>query len=328
MTGNKWIGIFLFSFFTLIVVHAETKQLTNGANLDLGSRYNSDSPQFSPDGKKICFSSSRGAPWRNIENGINIGTWHIFIMDLEGKNVSEITHMPWDVRPAWSPKGDVIAFDSYGDNRSGRLSSWMVNLVDHKPWQFKEDAHVAPGCWSPDGENIVFSHGNQLWISPSDNSSKAKPLTKIPPKPPGPIESYPAWSPDGLWIAYLTNDDSILARPHVVDNDSEIDDHDEDVVVYSKIWLIRPNGADQKLLFSGGSRTWIKWARDGKSLYFNDQNSIVKFDIKERTQKVLFTVKNLGTGCDISPDEKWFVYDNALDNNESDIFIRPFSVDE
>ena len=53
---------------------------------------------------KIAFNSTRD------------GNSEIYVMDSEGGNPLRLTHDPaWDHEPSWSPHGDRIAFNRYGD---------------------------------------------------------------------------------------------------------------------------------------------------------------------------------------------------------------------
>src|SRR3954470_21897615 len=56
-------------------------------------------PRFSPDGKTIAFTSSRG------------GSTQVWLLPLDGGEARPLTKLPIDVSgPIWSPKGDRIAF--------------------------------------------------------------------------------------------------------------------------------------------------------------------------------------------------------------------------
>ncbi len=50
---------------------------------------------FSPDGKQIAFCSTRG------------GNWDIYTMDIDGKNVVQVTNDPMQhIHPSFSPDGN------------------------------------------------------------------------------------------------------------------------------------------------------------------------------------------------------------------------------
>ncbi len=294
MIDLKYVLLTLLVITVHSSVSAEVAQLTRGG----GENYGSISPHFSPDGKKITYSSSKK------------GTYHIWTMDIDGKNQKEVTHLAWDMSPVWSPQGDIIAFSSYGrDIKKGRFAIWMVNLKNGKTWKFIKE-HGVEGdqypCWSPDGKSIVWTHGTQLWISTQKNPEKARPLTRVPAKA---YEYCGGWSPDGKWIAYLA-----------------ADTHDYSGGIPYKIWIIRPDGQDQRMVFNGVSANHLKWSENGKSLYFSNDKSIIKLDIESGVQKKVFDWYNSNNTFDISSDERWFIYDDNGADESGNIFTKPFSL--
>ena len=67
-------------------------------------------PSWSPDGKRIAFTS--------MKNG---GNWEIYVMDADGGNQRNLTKNPFSDRdPSWSPDGKRIAFVSNRDEDENR----------------------------------------------------------------------------------------------------------------------------------------------------------------------------------------------------------------
>jgi Tol biopolymer transport system component len=70
-------------------------------------------PIWSPDGKKIAFTSYQD------EN------WEVYVIDADGTNQTRLTNDPAaDTQPAWSPDGKQIAFVS---NRDGNREIYVVD---------------------------------------------------------------------------------------------------------------------------------------------------------------------------------------------------------
>jgi dipeptidyl aminopeptidase/acylaminoacyl peptidase len=98
---------------------------------------------------------------------------HLYVFDVASKKSTQITSGDFDdSEPAWSPDGKSLAFTS---NRT------------------------------PDADANYKAH---IWVVAADNTDKGAHLTQVTPDP-GP-DSSPAWSPDGKWIAYVTELDPHL----------------------------------------------------------------------------------------------------------------------
>ena len=69
-------------------------------------REDSHDPTWSPDGKRIAFSSNRD------------GNLEIYVMNADGSQQTRLTNnSSFDDYPAWSPDGKRIAFTSYRDRK-------------------------------------------------------------------------------------------------------------------------------------------------------------------------------------------------------------------
>ena len=126
------------------------------------------SPVLSPDGRHIAFEG-RGST----------GGYHIWMMDINGGNLRELSHFGWDMSPQWSPDSQKIIFQSYGpknhlDPRNlwgdpRDFSIWVVDVNGKNAKQFTprhSETDQYPS-WSPDGQHVVWTRGNKLWIADS-----------------------------------------------------------------------------------------------------------------------------------------------------------------
>ena len=101
---------------------------------------------------------------------------HLYVFDLAAKSLTQITSGDFDdSEPTWSPDGKSLAFTS---NRS------------------------AP---DPDA-----TYDTNIWVVAANNSDKGAHLTQVTTNPGA--DGSPVWSPDGKWIAYVTQLD-----PHLFD---------------------------------------------------------------------------------------------------------------
>lgn len=146
--------------------------LTNHPDIDRG-------PTWSPDGRRLAFTSNRE------------GSFAVYTMAAEGGQVRRLTHSDeTEADPAWSPDGSLIAFwrgvypasDLYVVAADGSRERRLTNTP-----QVRE---VTP-CWSPDGSAIAYAtdDGELLTIG-SDGSNP----TVVAAFPVG-VAGSPAWIP-------------------------------------------------------------------------------------------------------------------------------------
>ena len=163
-------------------------------------------PSWSPDGKKIAFTSRR--------NGGNI---QIFVMDSDGQNPIRLTNEVWDQDPDWSPDGQKIAFTGYR-NVGLRGEAWNqdIYVMDADGKNRKRLTRIAGSnsdpSWSPDGQRIAFVNsgwgwGGQIYVMDSNGENTTR-LTDD-----GGTKRRPSWSPDGQSIAF-----GLSAQVYVMDS--------------------------------------------------------------------------------------------------------------
>ena len=104
-------------------------------------------PDYSPDGRRIAFSSTRGG-----------GGPEVWIAHADATNPLQLTRGPgrWQSSPAWSPDGRQIAFTTQGADSHWDI--WAIDSEGGAPRPLTAD----PGdegfpAWSRDGRWVYFS---------------------------------------------------------------------------------------------------------------------------------------------------------------------------
>jgi dipeptidyl aminopeptidase/acylaminoacyl peptidase len=149
-------------------------------------------PELSPDGNRVAFA--RGTPG------------NIWVLDIERGLAEPVTTDPADdSNPRWSPDGKTIAFQSTRNGKSG-LYRRAVGVVAEDQPLLQDQPEKVLGDWSPDGRYLAYWANGDIWVLPLQGDPKpaeAKPLQITRTEA---AERNPRISPDGRWIAYVSNE--------------------------------------------------------------------------------------------------------------------------
>ncbi len=137
---------------------------------------------------------------------------------------------------------------------------------------------------SPDGNSVVIAteradwdqkiFRNDLWLYRDDaKSASANAPTLIQLTQSG-HDSEPKWSPDGRWIAFLSERKTSSEKDS--DSDDEDNDKDSDKEV-SQLYVISPAGGEAIPLTQGDEEVHtFSWSADSRTIYFATRNPWTK----------------------------------------------------
>ena len=123
-----------------------------------------EAPQYSPDGRRIAFTSDRTSP-----------SSQIWVCDADGTRCAPITSLGSAAgTPRWSPDGRIIAFDAAPEGQTDiylvDVESRTVSRLTTAPW------HEAVPSWSHDGRHLYAASDRtgdwQVWKFAADGSGE------------------------------------------------------------------------------------------------------------------------------------------------------------
>jgi Tol biopolymer transport system component/predicted Ser/Thr protein kinase len=263
-------------------------------------------PRLSPDGRWLAIT---------IESETGADVW---LHDLQRGNRTRLTNVDSADFPVWSPDALHVAF------HAARLGPWTLYmrvadgsgpaqplLTGSRPdpaaaWSREPAEKLLPGflptfsganpqypmSWSPDGRTLVFTERKpngerDIWVA--ERGSDPTPFLLTPSD-----EWAPTFSPDGQWIAYVS-DESGRREVYV-----------QGFPGPGGRWLISTEGGSDPA-----------WSRDGRELYYLHGDQLMAVSIQTvpalnaGTPRLLFEGRyeqsDIGRNYDLSPDGKRFV---------------------
>lgn len=158
--------------------------------------HNNNFPDWSRDNAWIAFTSDRD------------GNEEIYLMQSDGKHLRRITTDPGrDIHPYFSPDGKYLLFNSTRGN--GSFDIYRYTLADSTLHRLS-DTPQNETCarYSPDMKQIVYlkndASSDDVFLADAANQ-QARNLTQTPFS----TDGWPAFSPDGQWIYWSSQESGI-----------------------------------------------------------------------------------------------------------------------
>ena len=158
-------------------------------------------PTWSPDSRSLAFASERS------------GEWDLYLLDVaaarRAPDDSAVRHLintgRRDVLPAWSPRGDWIAFGGAEGDALRRIhlvrpdgSDLQTLVADIESERALDDVQLS---WSSDGRVLLYNDGGMhaLWLDHAGRVVDERVWQWD-------IGAAPALAPNGRWLAYAAPD--------------------------------------------------------------------------------------------------------------------------
>jgi TolB protein len=184
--------------FVLIAVAVSILISTAFGGISLDDKFqltdssNCDHPSWSPNGKRIAYSSEQG----------------VWVINSDGTGAKKIFDaLAWDGDPEYGHDGTIIHYASESKNAYSARYISIHSMGDEggNIVKLTESADSRSPSASPDGTKIAYvsklSGNYDVWVMDSDGSKNYQ-ITDAPGD-----ESSPSWSPDGSKIIYSSNGD-------------------------------------------------------------------------------------------------------------------------
>jgi Tol biopolymer transport system component/DNA-binding winged helix-turn-helix (wHTH) protein len=266
--------------------------LNGGANaltpsLIAPSTLDEQTPDYSPDGKRLAFASTRS------------GVEEIWVAQADGSQPAQVTSTggPQCSNPQWSRDGKTILFNS---RRAGSADLYLMRpdgselkrITDHPAEEYEPR-------WSRDGRTIYFGSDRtgraEVWKMPADGGPAVQ-VTKHG-------GTTATESVDGRYLYFSKYDDSPTA-----------------------IWRMPTGGGDERLVVDDLSYS-LNFVVGDKGLYFiavGDTPAKTSIDFYEFATGKRTTLLTLGKehwwGMALSPDQQSLLY-AVIDSSGSNLMV-------
>jgi hypothetical protein len=134
------------------------------------------SPSWSPDGKRVVFSS--------VDRG---GNSDLYILELSARSITRLTNDMYEDRdPAWSPDGKTIVFssDRGPGGEKGYLNLFQYDLATASiEYLTVGNANYLSPAWSKDGRRLAFTSdidgAQNVWVMEVNRSKRERTMKKL-----------------------------------------------------------------------------------------------------------------------------------------------------
>ena len=196
-------------------------------------------PRVSPEGRRIVVSIAGAAE-------------EVWLYDVGSGRLEQLTFESVNRAPIWTPDGKRITFSS---NRAGALNLFLMDadgLTTPERLTTSDNLQL-PGAWSPDGAVLAYVEhhpqtGRDIWLlRHADRNRQSEPFADSTFD-----ETAPAFSPDGRWIAYVSNQSG-----------------------RNEIYLRAVQAQSQATVISREGGSEPMWSREGRELFYRAGNRLM-----------------------------------------------------
>jgi serine/threonine-protein kinase len=234
---------------------------------------------LSPDGRRVALT-------------VEGSTWNIWIYEITRGTLTRLTFENDNRDPFWTPDGKRVVYTSFRNGKYGLY--WKAADASGSEEQLISDVNwLCASSFSSDGKELAYIEqspdtGIDIWILPLDGERKPRPFLRTRFR-----EWFPAFSPDGHWVAYESDESG---RP--------------------EIYVQQYPGPGRKVQISNEGGTRPVWSHDGLTLFYANGDKLMRVAIEAKTGFAAGTAQQVLQGnyyesghyFDVMPDGKQFVF--------------------
>jgi tricorn protease len=252
-------------------------------------------------GDKVYFVSDRD------------GTENLFVYDTARKSITQLTRFEKHGIKSSATDGETIVFNQGGaihifNLQTNQVSSIAVRISGDFPEVKPRSIEPAPwtnsATLSPDASHLLLGIRGEIFTANTASGEVAN-ITKTS----SAVERIPAWSPDGKWIAYFSDESGeveLCLRP-------------------------APNGAVRRIPIEKKSSLYneLTWSPDSKKLVFSDSHlNLWCFELAQNAARRIDAMKHTDGDFSFqpswSPDSRWLAYSKFGFNRLRSIALYSF----
>jgi eukaryotic-like serine/threonine-protein kinase len=250
-------------------------------------------PRFSPDGNRISVTVSSPNAGGTVALSGDLWVW-----DIRARNFQRITFDTSSGYADWTPDGKRLVYGRFRAGTNLQLYRILTDGSSQPESLLARPAPIYESSLSLDGKIIVFREASNtnrdILVATLDSPRVVRGLLVTPFD-----ERNPALSPDGRWVAYVSNETGATE-------------------VYVR-GLAEGSGRT-RISLSGGTEP--VWSRTGRELFYRASDSIYVVsvapgaELRHTSPRALFGGRFLAqsiTNWDVSPDGERFVFVRSSD---------------
>jgi Tol biopolymer transport system component len=252
-------------------------------------------PRYSPDGSRIAMAITEA------------GRTDVWIYVIASRTLERLTTTGTEnTRPEWAPDGKRVLFRSTHTNKIEMWWQMADNSAPAERLTPVAPVSVQEAVISPDGGTLMYRIDTQdqsrdIYIMPLTGSDRTpRPFLATPFD-----ELTPRFSPDGNWVAYVSNESGI-----------------------DEVYVRAFPGPSGRVLVSNGGGAEPVWSKDGRSVFYKNLTAVIKTTLSISGQVPAVTVRDTVASGVFLGNRYHPMYDAAPDGKSLLMLSAPKSADQ